>query len=217
MFKNSGENLGARAIQDATVEESIRLERADMSPESLTCIDLSRWLSLMLLAGARRAMPAGGIDRPPASRPTRKPSSSAQPVWSAVPRRIFSEILDENTFGATLTYVGIVREGHHAGGGLTMSCGVLEVDEGRVQPDGSDPGEFARGVRRFALDAREILGRPESTLGELIGLHGRVFHLLQGVPGTRTTGILPWLLAVRQQIGARLQSWSVEDLESRVA
>ena len=30
-------------------------------------------------------------------------------------------------------------------------------------------------------------------------------------------GIAPWLLAVRQQLGARLQSWSVEDLEAEVA
>jgi hypothetical protein len=98
-----------------------------------------------------------------------------------------------------------------------MARGVFGADEGRFWPGGPDAEDFARSVRQFALDAREILGGPDSTLGELIGLHGRVFRLLQEVPGARTTGILPWLLAVRQRIGARLQSWSVEDLESRVA
>jgi hypothetical protein len=98
-----------------------------------------------------------------------------------------------------------------------MLRGVLEADDGRVRPGGWDTDEFARTVRRFALDARDVLGRPDSRLGELIRLHRRVFHLLQGTPGARTTGILPWLLAVRERIGARLQAWSVEDLESRVA
>jgi hypothetical protein len=98
-----------------------------------------------------------------------------------------------------------------------MSRGVLDADASRVHPGGPDPDEFARSVRRLALDARDVLGRPDSTLGELIGLHGRLFRLLQEVPGTRATGIGPWLLAVRQRIGARLQSWSIEDLASRVA
>ena len=98
-----------------------------------------------------------------------------------------------------------------------MSRGVLEADESRVLPGGSDTGEFARSVRRFALDARDVLGRPDCTLGELIGLHGRVCRLLQEVPGTRAAGIAPWLLAVRQRIGARLQSWPADERESSVA
>ena len=98
-----------------------------------------------------------------------------------------------------------------------MLRGVLVADESRVQPGGTDAEEFAWSVRRFALDARDALSRPDSTLGELIGLHGRVFRLLQEVPGPCATGIRPWLLAVRQRIGTRHQSGSVEDLESRVA
>jgi hypothetical protein len=98
-----------------------------------------------------------------------------------------------------------------------MSRGVLEVHEGRVRPGGFDPDEFARRVRRLAHDAHEVLGRPDSRLGELIRLHGGVFHLLQGAPGAPATGISAWLLAVRQRIGARLQAWSVEDLESLFA
>lgn len=78
-----------------------------------------------------------------------------------------------------------------------MSHAALEAHDSRVRPGGSDPEQFAEGVRRLALDAREVLGRPDSRLGELIRLHGRLFHLLQGAPVAGTTGILPWLLEVR--------------------
>ena len=98
-----------------------------------------------------------------------------------------------------------------------MSRAILDVHESPVRPGGFDPDEFARSIRRFALDARDVLSRADSRLGELIRLHCRVFHLLQRAPGTRMTGIRPWLLAVRQRIGARLQAWSVEDLESLIA
>jgi hypothetical protein len=93
-----------------------------------------------------------------------------------------------------------------------MADGIHANDEGRHHPD-----DFGRRVRRFALDAHRILGRPDSPLDELIELHARAFHLLDEVPGTRASGILGWLLAVRQRIGARLQSWSVEDLEFLLA
>jgi hypothetical protein len=98
-----------------------------------------------------------------------------------------------------------------------MLRGVLEAEEGRVRSGGWVGDEFARSVRQFALDAREVLERPDSTPSELIGLQGRAIRLLQDVPGARTTGIAPWLLAVRQRIGARLQSWSMEDPASSVA
>jgi hypothetical protein len=98
-----------------------------------------------------------------------------------------------------------------------MSRGVLEVHDSRGRTGGFNPDEFARSVRRFALDAHDVLSRPDSRAGELIRLHGRVFHLLQGAPVSPAGGILPWLWAVRQRIGARLQCWSLEDLESRGA
>jgi hypothetical protein len=98
-----------------------------------------------------------------------------------------------------------------------MLRGVLEADEGRVQPGGSVADEFARSVRQFALDARDVLERPDSTPSELIELQRRAVRLLREVPGARTTGIAPWLLAVRQRIGARLQSWSMDDPASSVA
>ena len=90
-------------------------------------------------------------------------------------------------------------------------------DESRGGRGELDAGDFGRSVRWFALDAHDVLSRPASRLDELIGLRGRAFHLLNEVPGARATGILCWLLAVRQEIGARLQSWSVEDLESLIA
>ena len=58
--------------------------------------------------------------------------------------------------------------------------------------------------------------RADNRLSELIRLLRRVFHLLQGAQGTRMTGVRPWLLAVRQRIGTRIQAWSVEDLESLI-
>jgi hypothetical protein len=136
---------------------------------------------------------------------------------ATIPGDLFSEFLDEIPSGAPLTCVVVMLVIPNAGGGLSMSRGVLEVHDSRVRPGGFDPDEFARSVRRLALDAHHVLSRPDSRLGELIRLHGRVFHLLQGAPGTRTTGILPWLLAVRELVGTRLQRWSVEDLESRLA
>jgi hypothetical protein len=98
-----------------------------------------------------------------------------------------------------------------------MSRGVLESDESRVQPGDLDTDEFARSVRRFALEARDVLGRPNSTLGELIGLRGCVLRLLQQAAGMRSPGIVPWLLAVQQRIDVRLEARSVEDLDSLVA
>lgn len=98
-----------------------------------------------------------------------------------------------------------------------MSCGVLEVHEDRIRPCGLDPDEFARSIRRFALDAHDVLSRSDSRPGDLIWLHRRVFHLIEGAPVAQADGILTWLLAVRQRIGARLQSWSLEALEARVA
>jgi hypothetical protein len=98
-----------------------------------------------------------------------------------------------------------------------MSNGLHEADESRGHPGGFDAESFARGVRRLALDARDILGRPDSTLDELIGLQGRAWHLLREAPRAGSIEVCRWLLAVRQVIGSRLQSWSVEELESLVA
>jgi hypothetical protein len=144
------------------------------------------------------------------------PLFAVDPASPAVPRRFSPDFLDGIPACAPLNKLEMLVI-HDPVGGPSMSHGVLEIHEGRPRPDGFDPDEFARSVRRFAHDAYDVLGRPDSRLGELIGLHGRAFHLLEGVRGTPGTGILSWLMAVQQRIGTRLQSWSVEDLESRVA
>jgi hypothetical protein len=98
-----------------------------------------------------------------------------------------------------------------------MSIGLHTADENRTHPGGLDAESFARGIRRLALDAHRILSRPDSALDELFGLHWHAWHLLREAAGVGSSEVCLWLLAVRQEIGAQLQSWSMEDLESLVA
>jgi hypothetical protein len=100
---------------------------------------------------------------------------------------------------------------------MSMADRIHLNEESRVHPGELGHGEFGHEVRRLALDAHRILRRPDSSLDDLIDLHGRVFHLLRQERGARSGGIGRWLLAVRQEIGVKLESWSVEDLESCVA
>lgn len=95
-----------------------------------------------------------------------------------------------------------------------MANRVHIYDEGRVDPGASEPQEFGRRVRELAREAHRVLGRPDGPIDELLRLHARVWHLLRDVPGARPVGVVRWLLAVRRQVGARLQTWSIEDLES---
>jgi hypothetical protein len=80
-----------------------------------------------------------------------------------------------------------------------------------------DPVDFGRRVREFARDAHRILPRPDCHADDLIGLHRRVWFLLREAPGSPSSAIARWLLAARQAIAARLQSWSAQELESLVA
>jgi hypothetical protein len=98
-----------------------------------------------------------------------------------------------------------------------MEHGIHLNDESRVGVGEYGAGDFARRVRRLALDAHQILNHPDSSLDELIALHSRVFYLLQEVRGAQSSAIGRWLLAVRREIGVKLQCWSLEDLESSVA
>ena len=98
-----------------------------------------------------------------------------------------------------------------------MVHGIHLNDESRVAGE-FGAGDFGRRVRRLALDAHRILNHPDSPLDELIALHSsRVFYLLQEVRGAQSTAIGRWLLAVRREIGVKLQCWSLEDLEALVA
>jgi hypothetical protein len=98
-----------------------------------------------------------------------------------------------------------------------MSDGLHEADHSRGIPGGFDAESFARGVRQLALDAHRVLSRPDSPLDELIRLHWRAWHLLREAPRVGSSEVCRWLLAVRREIGAKLQSWSAEELESLVA
>jgi hypothetical protein len=80
-----------------------------------------------------------------------------------------------------------------------------------------DPVDFGKRVREFARDAHRILKRPDCHADDLIVLHKRLWFLLREAPGSPSSAIARWLLAARQEIAAKLQSWSVEELEALVA
>ncbi len=91
--------------------------------------------------------------------------------------------------------------------------------ETRDRPSGDadyDPVEFSRKVRQFAIDAHPILFCPDGPIDEVLGLQRQLWTLLREAPGSESSGIHRYLLAVRGVLGDRLQSWA-EDLESLVA
>ena len=95
-----------------------------------------------------------------------------------------------------------------------MPPSTLELYRGRC---GCDPGEFAQGVRRFAIDAHRLLKSPDASPDDLIVFHGRLFRLFEAAPCPSSAPILHWLRAVREQIGDRLQLWSEERFGLRAA
>jgi hypothetical protein len=80
-----------------------------------------------------------------------------------------------------------------------------------------DPVDFGRRVREFARDAHRILKGPDCHADDLIVLHRRTWLLLREAPGSQSSAIGRWLLAARQEIAARLQSWSAQEQDSLVA
>ena len=98
-----------------------------------------------------------------------------------------------------------------------MADAAHDDDRGRGDAARFDPEGFGRRIREFAVDAHRVLRRPDSPLDDLIRLDERAFRLFGEAPGARTMGISPWLLAVRQRIGARLESRSFEDQTCLVA
>ena len=64
----------------------------------------------------------------------------------------------------------------------------------------------------------DCAGQLDAALAAIAGSgRGAVFYLLQEVRGAQSSAIGRWLLAVRREIGVKLQCWSLEDLESSVA
>lgn len=88
---------------------------------------------------------------------------------------------------------------------------------GRAASDRFDAEGFARRIREFAIDVHRALRRPDSPLGELIRLHGRVVRLFGEATGMGSAGIASWLLAVEQRIGERLPSGPLDDRECLAA
>jgi hypothetical protein len=89
--------------------------------------------------------------------------------------------------------------------------------ESRGDFGGFDLDDFGRRVRQFAIDAHRIPDRLDSPLDEVIELHRTVWCLLREVPGSQSSDLRQWLRAIRQAIGLKLRTWSLEDLESLVA
>ena len=87
---------------------------------------------------------------------------------------------------------------------------------GRGRPGDDDAGDFGGRVRRFALDARRVLDRPDTPPDEVMGLYLRASFLAREAPGGPSSEIHRWVQAVRRQLGARMRALSPEDLESWV-
>jgi hypothetical protein len=98
-----------------------------------------------------------------------------------------------------------------------MSDGLDETDEGRGETGGIEPEDFGGRVRRFAIDARRVLGCPDRPIDDLVELHRRAWSLLREAPGAPSSEMHRWLLAARAAIDDRLRSWLLEELESLVA
>jgi hypothetical protein len=98
-----------------------------------------------------------------------------------------------------------------------MSNELREADEGRGDTGGIEPEDFGGRVRRFAIDARRVLGCPDSPIDDVLELHRRASSLLRGAPGAPSSEMHRWLLAMQAAIDDRLRSWPLEELESLVA
>jgi hypothetical protein len=92
----------------------------------------------------------------------------------------------------------------------------MEVHEARTGSDRLDPNEYSRMIRQFAIDARRILSRPDSTTVELFGLQRRAGILLRGSPVRDSGGINRWLSRMRQSIGDRLRALTAAESEARL-
>jgi hypothetical protein len=81
---------------------------------------------------------------------------------------------------------------------------VVGADHGRSESGILDAGQFARAIRRLAIETHEILNRPDAATGELNGLRWRLELLLRVARGSRLTEIERWLRSARRALDARL-------------
>jgi hypothetical protein len=65
-----------------------------------------------------------------------------------------------------------------------------------------DAGQFARAIRRLAVDAHRALQRPDASDGELLELRRRSEVLLRAARGSRLAEIRRWLRSARRALDA---------------
>ena len=86
-----------------------------------------------------------------------------------------------------------------------MDQGVLVgADERRSEPITLDVQQFARTIRRLAIETHEILKRKDATIGELAELRRRFKVILRAARGWHLTEIERWLRSADRTLDARL-------------
>jgi hypothetical protein len=74
--------------------------------------------------------------------------------------------------------------------------------EGAGSPEGMDAWQFARSIRRLAVDAYRALRRPDASDDELPELRRRSEVLLRAARGSRQAEIRRWLWSVHRALDA---------------
>jgi hypothetical protein len=102
---------------------------------------------------------------------------------------------------------------------MTMDQGAWGVgaDTRRQEPDRLDAAEWAGALRRLAVDAHEILNRPDATTDELVEIRRRLKGLLRASRGSRLSEIDRWLRSADSRLDARLLWGLVADPELAVS
>ncbi|HZW34010.1 MAG TPA: hypothetical protein VFF52_25020 [Isosphaeraceae bacterium] len=91
------------------------------------------------------------------------------------------------------------------------------ADQRRSQPETFDAGEFARSIRRLAIEAHEILNRPDAVTAELVELRRRLRGHLRAARSLQLAAIERWLWSAHRALDARLLSSLVVALEPTVS
>jgi hypothetical protein len=76
------------------------------------------------------------------------------------------------------------------------------TEEGAGSPEGMDAAQFARAIRRLAVDAHRALRRPDASDDKLLELRGRSEVLLRAAGGARQGAIRCWLQSAQRTLDA---------------
>ena len=90
---------------------------------------------------------------------------------------------------------------------------VVGADHGRSDPGPLDVGQFARAIRRLAIETHEILNRLDATTGELVRMRRRSWELLHGARASQLSEIERWLRSAVRTLDAKLFSRLVAEPE----